>query len=144
MTETEAREALTRWSEAHSQRDSLFRAAYTAGISKYEIHQLTGVARTTIDRILEGDTVTATYPPQVTDAPDMREALTEDLAKYILRAERSPAQVAARAGYLLRGAAVNGYVFTAFDAVQLAAEADEQAGYQRDTNVNWQQWARGQ
>lgn len=52
MNEAEAREALTRWREVDSQRDSLIRAARAAGISKYEIHQLTGIARTTIDRIL--------------------------------------------------------------------------------------------
>ena len=33
-------------------RDDVVRAAYDAGFSKMEIHRLTGMARTTIDRIL--------------------------------------------------------------------------------------------
>jgi hypothetical protein len=51
MTTDEAEAALQAW--ATVQRDDLVRAAHGAGVSKNRIHVLTGVARTTIDRILE-------------------------------------------------------------------------------------------
>ena len=35
------------------QRDRLVNRAYTAGVTKIRIHQLTGIARTTIDRIIK-------------------------------------------------------------------------------------------
>jgi hypothetical protein len=35
-----------------SNRDDIVRAAYAAGFSKTKIHRLTGLARSTIDRIL--------------------------------------------------------------------------------------------
>ncbi|MER7733653.1 DUF6003 family protein [Streptomyces erythrochromogenes] len=38
--------------QAMDERDSLVRQAVKAGISKHRIHQLSGIARTTIDRIL--------------------------------------------------------------------------------------------
>jgi hypothetical protein len=37
---------------AGSRRDGVVRAAIDAGLSKSEVHRLTGIARTTIDRIL--------------------------------------------------------------------------------------------
>jgi hypothetical protein len=36
---------------AGSQRDEVVQAAVDAGLSKSEVHRLTGIARTTIDRI---------------------------------------------------------------------------------------------
>lgn len=51
MTREEAEAALTAWAQV--QRDELVRAAHAAGVSKNRIHVLTGIARTTIDRILE-------------------------------------------------------------------------------------------
>lgn len=51
MTREEAEAALQAW--ATVQRDELVQAAYRAGVSKNRIHVLTGIARTTIDRILE-------------------------------------------------------------------------------------------
>jgi hypothetical protein len=36
-----------------SRRGEVVRAAVDAGLSKSEVHRLTGIARTTIDRILE-------------------------------------------------------------------------------------------
>src|ERR1700728_1535320 len=51
MTREEAEEALQAW--ATVQRDELVRAAHQAGVSKNRIFALTGIARTTIDRILE-------------------------------------------------------------------------------------------
>jgi hypothetical protein len=51
MTVEEAEAALQAWGTV--QRDELVQAAYQAGVSKNRIHVLTGIARTTIDRILE-------------------------------------------------------------------------------------------
>jgi len=51
MTAEEAEAALQAW--ATVQRDELVHAAYQAGVSKNRIHAITGIARTTIDRILE-------------------------------------------------------------------------------------------
>src|SRR5579863_2777602 len=51
MTTEEAEAALQAW--ATVQRDELVHAAHQAGVSKNRIHVLTGIARTTIDRILE-------------------------------------------------------------------------------------------
>lgn len=39
-----------RWSDG---RDDMVRRARSAGVSKHRIHVLTGIARTTIDRILK-------------------------------------------------------------------------------------------
>ena len=53
----EAEAALTQWAaqqrEAGSTRDRLVRAALAAGITKHRIHVITGIARTTIDRIIK-------------------------------------------------------------------------------------------
>jgi hypothetical protein len=51
MTVDEAEAALQAW--ATVQRAELVQAAYQAGVSKNRIHVLTGIARTTVDRILE-------------------------------------------------------------------------------------------
>jgi hypothetical protein len=51
MTGEEGEAALQAW--ATVQRDELVQAAYQAGVSKNRIHVITGIARTTIDRILE-------------------------------------------------------------------------------------------
>lgn len=40
------------WATNHARRDELVRAARDAGVSKHRIYILTGIARTTIDRIL--------------------------------------------------------------------------------------------
>jgi hypothetical protein len=53
MTYGEAERALARYAETTGGRDELVRAAFAAGLSKHRIHQLSGIARTTIDRILE-------------------------------------------------------------------------------------------
>jgi hypothetical protein len=50
MTTEEAEAALQAWATVH--RDELVQAAYQAGVSKHKIHAITGIARTTIDRIL--------------------------------------------------------------------------------------------
>jgi hypothetical protein len=55
-TVREAREMLIAWAAEQdavaSRRDEVVRAAVDAGVSKIEVHRLTGIARTTIDRII--------------------------------------------------------------------------------------------
>ena len=55
LTVRQARELLAAWAAEHhavgSRRDGVVRAAIDAGLSKSEVHRLTGIARTTIDRI---------------------------------------------------------------------------------------------
>jgi DNA invertase Pin-like site-specific DNA recombinase len=53
LTVRQARELLTEWATVSASRDDRVRTAYHSGVSKSEIARLTGVARTTIDRILE-------------------------------------------------------------------------------------------
>jgi len=56
LTVRQAREMLTAWAaeqgEVASRRDEVVQAAVAAGLSKSEVHRLTGIARTTIDRIV--------------------------------------------------------------------------------------------
>lgn len=66
MNQEEAERALRAW--ASIERDELVRAARKAGLSKNRIHTITGIARTTIDRIL--------------DLP-MPEAMTHSLHDYL-------------------------------------------------------------
>jgi hypothetical protein len=55
LTVRQARQMLAAWAAEHdavgSRRDKAVRAAIDAGLSKSEVHRLTGMARTTIDRI---------------------------------------------------------------------------------------------
>jgi hypothetical protein len=57
LTVRQARELLTAWTaEQHAvagRRDDVVRTAVAAGLSKSEVHRLTGIARTTIDRIMD-------------------------------------------------------------------------------------------
>jgi hypothetical protein len=56
LTVRQARETLTTWAAERralaGRRDALVRAAVAAGLSKAEIQRLTGIARTTIGRIV--------------------------------------------------------------------------------------------
>jgi hypothetical protein len=56
-TVQEARQMLTEWAvkqaAVSTERDIVIRQAVRAGLSKIEVHRLTGVARTTVDRIVE-------------------------------------------------------------------------------------------
>lgn len=56
MTYAQARDLLTEWGEQQRRldgaRDLYVRASASAGLSRAEIRRLTGLARTTIDRIL--------------------------------------------------------------------------------------------
>jgi hypothetical protein len=56
LTVRGAREMLAAWAAERgavaARRDEVVRAAVDAGLSKSEVHRLTGIARTTIDRIV--------------------------------------------------------------------------------------------
>jgi hypothetical protein len=56
LTVRQAREVVTAWAGERravaGRRDEVVRAAVDAGLSKAEVHRLTGIARTTIDRIV--------------------------------------------------------------------------------------------
>lgn len=49
---TDAENDLVRWKVQYNRRDELVIGAAASGLSKHRIHLLTGLARTTIDRIL--------------------------------------------------------------------------------------------
>lgn len=53
LAQAELEYDLALWAVNQERRDSLLRRAYAAGIPKHRIHVLTGVARTTIDRVLD-------------------------------------------------------------------------------------------
>jgi hypothetical protein len=56
-TAREARQILTEWAAKQAavsaERDIVIRQAIRAGLAKMDVHRLTGVARTTVDRIVE-------------------------------------------------------------------------------------------
>lgn len=52
MTQAQAEELLIEWVTVTRDRDNRVRAAVGAGVSKHRVYQLTGISRTTIDRIL--------------------------------------------------------------------------------------------
>ena len=56
LTLRQARELLANWAAEHAaltaRRDVVIRTALAAGVSKTEVHRVTGVARTTIDRVI--------------------------------------------------------------------------------------------
>lgn len=52
MTREEAEQLLSEWVLVTRERDNRVRAAVTAGITKHRVHQITGIGRSTIDRIL--------------------------------------------------------------------------------------------
>jgi len=52
MTREEAEQMLTEWNMVTRDRDNRVRWAVSAGVSKYRVNQLTGIGRSTIDRIL--------------------------------------------------------------------------------------------
>lgn len=53
MSNPEVERTLVRWGQYNALRDGLFLGAIKAGVSKNRIHVLTGVSRTTINRIIE-------------------------------------------------------------------------------------------
>lgn len=53
MTDKERAEAaLAEWAHVHRDRDRRIREAVAAGVSKHRVHQLTGISRVTIDKLL--------------------------------------------------------------------------------------------
>ena len=52
MRPEEAEQLLIEWAFVTRDRDNRVRAAVAAGVSKYRVNQLTGIGRSTIDRIL--------------------------------------------------------------------------------------------
>jgi len=52
LTLRQARELLAEYAAVLRSRDDRVRTTFAAGLSKSEIHRLTGIARTTIDAIL--------------------------------------------------------------------------------------------
>jgi hypothetical protein len=55
LTVRQARELLIEYAAMLASRDARVRAAVAAGVSKAEIHRITGIARTTINDILASD-----------------------------------------------------------------------------------------
>lgn len=53
MDQNTAERRLQNWADARAQRDAEIVLARLLGLSKARIHEITGMARTTIDRILE-------------------------------------------------------------------------------------------
>ena len=56
MTLREARELLAEYAEMAATRDQRIRTAHASGVSVMEIHKITGLARTTIQKIIESET----------------------------------------------------------------------------------------
>lgn len=52
MTTEEAENLLIEWRVVTSDRDNRVRTAVAAGVTKYRVNKLTGLGRSTIDRIL--------------------------------------------------------------------------------------------
>ncbi|MFE1784226.1 hypothetical protein ACFW9F_16990, partial [Streptomyces sp. NPDC059506] len=48
----ESERALAGWAALHRRRDDIVREAFDAGVPKTRIHELTGLSRSTIDRLL--------------------------------------------------------------------------------------------
>jgi hypothetical protein len=55
MTREEAEQLLIEWAAVSRDRDNRVRAATEAGVTRYRIEQLTGLAKTTIIRILRAE-----------------------------------------------------------------------------------------
>ena len=55
MTQEEAEQLLAEWALVTRDRDNRVRAAAAVGVTRYRITQLTGIAKTTVIRILRSD-----------------------------------------------------------------------------------------
>ena len=74
LTRNQAERELVAWATANACRDDIIRAAYRAGVAKNRIYAITGIARTTIDRILEERTVRKGF---------LQMATREEVAQFI-------------------------------------------------------------
>ena len=54
MGPEEAEQMLSEWASITRDRNARVRAAVAAGLSKHRVHRITGIGRSTIDRILAG------------------------------------------------------------------------------------------
>jgi hypothetical protein len=52
MTQEEAKQMLAEWVTITRGRDNRVQIAVEAGVTKHRVHQLTGLSRSTIDRVL--------------------------------------------------------------------------------------------
>ena len=92
MTPAEAEASLAEWAQVDRSRDDRIRAARLAGLSKHRIHVLTGVARTTIDKIIrqEADDSMATHVIMDSVTGDtLSVPLTLEHANYVANRERN-------------------------------------------------------
>ena len=60
MTPEEAEQMLSAWVTVTRDRDRRVRAAVSVGVSKHRVHVLTGISRSTIDKILAAPTPAGT------------------------------------------------------------------------------------
>lgn len=74
LTRYQAEQELVAWATANACRDDVIRSAYQAGVTKTRIAAITGIARTTIDRILDGQGVRRGF---------VRAARPEDIARFL-------------------------------------------------------------
>lgn len=74
MTRDQAERELVAWATANACRDDVIRSAYQAGVTKTRIAEITGIARTTIDRILDGQGARRGF---------VRAAAREDIASFL-------------------------------------------------------------
>ena len=81
-----AEQELAAWAAANEYRDEIIRGAYRAGVTKARIHAMTGVARTTIDRVIQEPAVRSSPVD-----PAARDALTAFLSGFIDGWPRQPA-----------------------------------------------------
>jgi hypothetical protein len=78
LTRDQAERELVAWATANACRDDIIRAAYRAGMAKNRISEITGLARTTIDRILKEHTVRKGFLQMAT-----REEVAEFIEEFI-------------------------------------------------------------
>lgn len=97
----QAEQELAAWAAANEYRDEIIKAAYRAGVTKAKIHAMTGVARTTIDRVLQDPAPHAA----LSDAAS-REQLTVFLGDFIDGWPRQPPAAFGDKLYPLRRPAV--------------------------------------
>ena len=74
LTRDQAEQELVAWATANACRDDVIRSAYQAGVTKIRIAAITGIARTTIDRILDGPGVRRGF---------VRAAPPEEIARFL-------------------------------------------------------------
>jgi hypothetical protein len=85
LTRDQAERELVAWAAANACRDDVIKAAYRAGVAKNRIHAITGVALTTIDRILEERTMRRGFMQMAT-----REEVAQFLEEFIEDWPRDP------------------------------------------------------